>query len=375
MPTTPLNVGVVGGSLGGLFTAALLHQSGHHVTVLERSQTGLARRGAGLVGQQDLYDILARLQLAAVARSGVEARERITLDRRGNVLYRDPTPQTQLSWDYLYDGLRALIPDGRYLLGSAVTAVRPQGREAVVHLERGREQTFDLVVGADGLNSVVRGAVAPGQSANSYVGYVTWRGLVPEEALPEPAANVLLDRFAFYTARHAHMLGYLVPGADGQTTRGLRRYNWVWYRSLSPADLENLMVQSGHSRTGVSLAPGDLPADLRETLVQAATTELPPAMAQAVAAEPEPFLQAIYDYVAPRLSTDNIALVGDAGVVVRPHTAMGAAKAAGDAMALVDLLRTELSVADALEKYNQDRLPVGRTIARYGQQLGESLTL
>ena len=49
----------------------------------------VARRGAGLVGQQDLFDILTRLGLTAVTRSGVEARERITLDRRGDVLSRD----------------------------------------------------------------------------------------------------------------------------------------------------------------------------------------------------------------------------------------------------------------------------------------------
>lgn len=164
--------------------------------------------------------------MQSISAPGVEARERITLDRRGDVLHRDPTPQTQLSWDYLYEGLRTLLPADRYLLGAAVTEVRPMGHGAAALLEDGRELEFDLIVGADGLNSVVRSAVAPGQSANRYGGYVTWRGLVPEDALPEPAASVLLERFAFYTAPRAHMLGYLVSGADGQTARGLRRYNW-----------------------------------------------------------------------------------------------------------------------------------------------------
>jgi len=375
MTVTALRVGVVGGSLGGLFTAALLHQAGHDVTVLERSRAGLARRGAGLVGQQDLFDVLARLGLTAVLRSGVEARERITLDRRGDVRHRDPTPQTQLSWDYICDGLRSLLPADRYRLGSAVTQVRSDGRHATVRIEDGTTIPFDLVVGADGLNSVVRRAVAPVRSDNRYVGYATWRGLVPESALPEGAAHVLLERFAFYTAPGAHMLGYLVPGPDGQTARGLRRYNWVWYRPLPLPDLERLMIACGHTATSSSLAPGELPAELRESLVSAAAAELPPPFADAVVAEPRPFLQALYDYVAPQMSAPSLALVGDAAVVVRPHTAMGAAKAAGDAMALVDLLRTELSLPDALATYDRDRLPVGRSIARYGQQLGDSLPL
>jgi 2-polyprenyl-6-methoxyphenol hydroxylase-like FAD-dependent oxidoreductase len=75
------------------------------------------------------------------------------------------------------------------------------------------------------------------------------------------------------------------------------------------------------------------------------------------------------------MSTSNVALIGDAAVVVRPHTAMGAAKAAGDAMVLADLLDSDLSVAEALAKYNANRLPVGQAIARYGQQLGDSLPL
>jgi 2-polyprenyl-6-methoxyphenol hydroxylase-like FAD-dependent oxidoreductase len=375
MTNDGLRIGVVGGSLGGLFAATLLTRAGHDVTVLERSATGLARRGAGLVAQQELFDILARLGLTEVTGSGVVAHERITLDRRGEVAYRDPSPQTQLSWDYLYEGLRALIPDDRYLLGRSVTAVERRGRETVVRMAEGRSSSFDLVIGADGLNSVTRNAVIPQRTANRYVGYVTWRGLVPEAALPKDAARTLLERFTFYTGPHAHMLGYLVPGPDGEVARGARRYNWVWYRSLAHSELEELLRTSGRAATGGSLAPGDLPSDRRDRLVAAAASELPPQFAQAVSAEPEPFLQAIYDYVAPQMAADGVALLGDAAVVVRPHTAMGAAKAAGDAMALADLLESEPSMTDALRKYDQDRLPVGRAIARYGQQLGSSLPL
>lgn len=375
MTHPPRRVVVVGGSLGGLFVATLLHRSGHDVTVVERSRHGLGRRGAGLVGQHDLFDVLSRLGLKNVLRSGVEARERVTLNRRGDALHRDPTRQTQLSWDYLYDGLRALLPSDRYLLASTVTAVTQRDGLPVIHIDGGAEIPCDVVVGADGLNSVVRDAVAPERSANRYVGYVTWRGLVPESALPEPARSDLLERFAFYTASHSHMLGYLVPGVDGQTQPGERRYNWVWYRSLPAADLERLMVECGHPETSGSLAPGDLTPNLRDSLVDAAASGLPRSFAQAVAAEPRPFLQAIFDYVAPRMSTSNVALLGDAAVVVRPHTAMGAAKAAGDAMVLADLLDSDLSVAEALAKYNANRLPVGQAIARYGQQLGDSLPL
>jgi 2-polyprenyl-6-methoxyphenol hydroxylase-like FAD-dependent oxidoreductase len=377
MTTTPgtpprLDIAVVGGSIGGLFAASLLTRAGHRVTVFERSEHGLARRGAGLVAQQELFELLHLIGRDDAGRVGVVAHERITLDREGAVVHRDPTPQTQLSWDHLYEVLRAAVPKDAYRLASRVRSVHGTEQQAVIELDGDRREAFDLVIGADGLGSVVREAVAPGRTANSPAGYVTWRGLVPESALPAAAGSVLLERFGFFTGPRSHMLGYLVPGPAGEITRGDRRYNWVWYRPMAPDALAALMESAGRPSTDVSLAPGQLPSHLRDDLVAAGTRELPPAFADAVAAEPRPFLQAIFDYVPPRLTQGRVALLGDAAVVVRPHTAMGAAKAAGDAIALSALLDA-LPLGRALARYDAERLPVGRAIADYGRRLAVSL--
>ena len=45
---------VVGGSLGGLMAAGLLHRAGHEVQVLERSPRSLQGRGAGIVTHDSL---------------------------------------------------------------------------------------------------------------------------------------------------------------------------------------------------------------------------------------------------------------------------------------------------------------------------------
>ena len=53
-----LRIRIVGGSLAGLFAGILLQNAGHDVRLYERSVSGLAGRGAGLVGQSDLLRIL-----------------------------------------------------------------------------------------------------------------------------------------------------------------------------------------------------------------------------------------------------------------------------------------------------------------------------
>jgi hypothetical protein len=58
---------IVGGSLGGLFAAALLRMDGHQVRIYERSVTGLAGPGAGLVGQRDIFAILRAVGCEHVA--------------------------------------------------------------------------------------------------------------------------------------------------------------------------------------------------------------------------------------------------------------------------------------------------------------------
>jgi 2-polyprenyl-6-methoxyphenol hydroxylase-like FAD-dependent oxidoreductase len=367
-----LRIRIVGGSLGGLFAAALLRMDGHEVRIYERSASGLGGRGAGLVGQRDIFAILRAVGCEHVAHVGVVARERITFDRDGNIAHRQATPQMQISWDYLYRAFRALVADDDYVLGRAVRSAEQTDEFACLDFEDGGEEVVDLVIGADGVGSVIRRAVTGGPSPSIYAGYVAWRGLLPESALPAVSAAQLLDRFAFYTMPGSHILGYTVTGPNAETERGARRYNWVWYRQVSEGELGKVLTDAEGRVHPHSLAPGQLPDSRRQALVEDAARLLPPPFAAAIAAERQPFVQAIFDYEAPRMTHGRLALLGDAAFVVRPHTAMGVAKAAGDAMALRSCL-ARLPYAEALQAYHRERLPIGAEIAAYGRQLGASL--
>ena len=364
-----MRVAIVGGSLGGLFAAALLRRAGHEIQLFERSRSGLEGRGAGLVGQRDIFAILRAVGCEHVARVGVVARERIILDRSGAVIERHATPQMQISWDHLYRSFRDQLGEQDYQTDRAVVEVGQNADLAWVILDDGGRVDADLVVGADGVGSATRSAVTGSADGARYAGYVAWRGLLPEKDLPPLAADVLLDRFAFFHMPRSHVLGYVVAGPHAEMTPGERRYNWVWYRPVE--DLASALTDRDGGVHRFSLAPGSVADAARDVLLVQAREFLPEVFTQAIAAESAPFIQAIFDYEAPRMVQGRIALLGDAAFVARPHTAMGVSKAAGDAMALSAALAQQ-PVPAALLSYEQVRMPANQAITAYGRRLGKS---
>jgi len=365
-----MRIAIAGGSMAGLFAAALLRRAGHEVEVFERSRSGLEGRGAGLVAQQEVFDLLHAIGRDDVAELGVVARERITLDRAGVVVQRDPRPQMQVSWDHLYIAVRMLIAEDGYHLGRGAIGAGQDADAAWLDLDDGTRVAADLVIGADGIGSAVRKVVVPGDAGPHYAGYVAWRALVPEAAIPAAAASVLSDRFAFYHMPGGQALGYTVAGAQGELEPGGRRYNAVWYRRT--ADLAATLTDAGGRTHPFSLPPGGVAPDAEVALRAAARQLLPPPFAEIFAAEPAPFVQTIFDMETPRMIAGRLALIGDAAFVARPHTAMGVAKAAGDAIALTQAVARGWT-PEARDDFEAQRLEIGTAIVNYGRRLGASL--
>jgi 2-polyprenyl-6-methoxyphenol hydroxylase-like FAD-dependent oxidoreductase len=170
------------------------------------------------------------------------------------------------------------------------------------------------------------------------------------------------------------MLGYLVAGSDGSIASGHRRYNWVWYRARTKQQLTQALTSDSGEIRRYSVPAGSLSQATRRDLVDSARSELPALCAMLVERELNPFVQAIFDYEAPSMVKGRIALLGDAAFVVRPHTAMGVSKAAGDAMTLRDCVTQARSIPEALNRYDNIRHPIGHEIAQYGRQLGASFS-
>jgi 2-polyprenyl-6-methoxyphenol hydroxylase-like FAD-dependent oxidoreductase len=305
-----MRVAVVGGSLAGLFTAKLLTQDGHDVTVYERSVHGLEGRGAGLLGRRETFAILRASGCEHVARVGVVARERIVFGDAGSTVDHKMPSQMQISWDHIYRVFRQRMADGSYLLDRKVEHLREEADQVALGFADGSEVLADLVIGADGIASVVRPMVDGPSATNVYAGYVGWRGLLPELALPDFAAGDLLERFAYFRMPHSHVTGFLVPRPNGETETRSRRYNWVWYRpAVEPTARDDVLTDLEGRIHPYSLPPGAVSERARERLADDAKPLLPLPFAAAIEATARPFVQGIFDYETERMISRRIALV------------------------------------------------------------------
>jgi len=365
---------IIGGSLGGLFIANLLHRQGWDVEVYEQSAAPLAGRGAGIITHPDLFMTLQRIGIVVDDSIGVDIEGRVVFDRSGAVLGTLPLRQCLTTWGRLHTLLLAAFPQQRYHLGHACTGVTQDAQAVTAAFGNGASAQGDLLIGADGIRSVVRNQLAPA-TVPEYAGYIAWRGLAGETDLTPQTRRDLFPKFAFSLAPREHMLGYPVAGFGNSTRTGERCFNFVWYRPThAERELPELCTDIHGHRHDMSIPPPLIRPAVLEAMRGAAREQLSLQFAEVVARTRQPFFQAIFDLESAQMASGRIALLGDAAFVARPHCGMGVSKAAGDAMVLADLLRdSDNDAAAALPRYSAARVRFGRSVVAHARMLGAYL--
>ena len=233
MGTSTRRALVIGGSLGGLFAAHLLRSEGWDARVFERNPEDLTGRGAGLSTHPQLLDILQRIGIDFDATMGVTLDRIIFFDASGRVLVEENTARLMSSWGRLYRALRDPLPAASYRLGMSLIRVEQDARAVTAVFANGERIEGELLVGADGGRSTVREQFLP-DLAPQYAGYVAWRAMLDESAVPPAIRAQVFERYTFCLPEGELFLAYPVPGRNNETEVGRRAYNIVWYRAADP---------------------------------------------------------------------------------------------------------------------------------------------
>ena len=208
---------IVGGGLGGAAAALALHRRGIDVAVYEKAPE-LTEIGAGLnlspnalkafrhLGIEDAVVAVGFQTKDQVIRSFRSGRVIARTKRSGDVAARYGAEFLTIHRADLLDTLSGALPDGMIRLGASSTGVESHDNGAVAHFADGSSVEADVVIGADGIHSVVRDTLF-GPIEPRFTGCICWRGLVPREALADPSYG--LEMTAWW-GPHGHVVHYPV---------------------------------------------------------------------------------------------------------------------------------------------------------------------
>jgi salicylate hydroxylase len=337
----PPRIAILGGGIGGLAAAAFLRREGLAATVYEQA-SHLGEVGAGLVVAPNAARLLRALTvLPAFTERAVRLDTAWEFRRweNGAVLSSEnlTTACQKLYGEHTYTAHRAdllrvigsQVPDDSIQLGRKCTGLSSGNGTHRLAFADGTEAEADVVIGADGIHSLVRNTIA-GESPAAYSGICAFRALVPAERAPEftrRAAQTL------WIGPDHHLVHYPVSGGD--------LINLV---AFAPAG--DYTTESWTATATIEEFLAEFEGwDSRLTgLIRAAET---------------PGRWALLDR-APltRWSKGTVTLLGDAAHPMFPFFAQGAAQSMEDAAVLARCLADGLGdPAAALRRYEELRIP------------------
>jgi salicylate hydroxylase len=331
---------IVGGGIGGTAAAVALARAGIDVRVYEQAQQ-LAEVGAGVSLAPNGLRMLEKLGVGdGIERLGARHLSTELRLSDGRPARHEPHQFARAGRNVgihradLLGLLVAELPPGTVRTGHQCTGLHQDAEGAVASFANGTTATADILIGADGIHSVLQGSVVtPAEPVFS--GVVAYRGLVPR------VGGCPADTMRMWVGESKHFLVFPV--------RAGRLLNYVGF------------VQSDTSVRESWSAPGDRAA------LAGHFAGWDPVIGEVIAAVSKPggsgFQWGMYDRAPlPRWSSGRLTLLGDAAHPMLPHLGQGVNQALEDAVALATLLRaatTSAGVPRALAAY--EKLRRGRT--------------
>ena len=338
---------VVGAGIGGLTAALSLLDKGIQVEVYEQAAE-LKEIGAGLQIGANGSRVLTRLGLGphlerlGVAIHAIEMRD-LDSDQPIHSVPAHRSEATPERMTARYHGtfyqlhrpdlLRMLadaVPEGVVRLGEKAVDFVDDGQAVTVTFESGHQTRGDVLIGADGIRSMVRAALQGGERAGQFSHIAAWRALIPRKNVAH--LNLARDCHV-WLGPHRSAVVYWVHAGELLNFVGMVPAKEAIAESWSATGEVNAIRQSYNA----------VNSRLQAIIDQIDT----------------PFLTGYYyRYPLNDWTRGRVAVLGDAAHPMHPFLAQGACQAIEDAAVLGHVLAVhrDADVAEALTEYQQRRI-------------------
>lgn len=334
-----LPVAIVGAGIGGLAAAATLRRIGHDVQIYEQAHA-FARIGAGIQQSPNSIKVLRALGLEPLLRE-LAFRPNSSLNRQwdtGEITWErmlGDTVERKYGAPYFYmhrgdlhAALAGLVPDDIVHRNRKLTGLEEQADGVTLIFDDGSTAEAGLVIGADGVHSVVR-EILLGAEKPRFTGRVAYRTTFPAALL----GDARIDDCAKWWGPDRHIVIYYVNP---------RRDEIYFVTSTPEPDFE---VESWSAK-------GDLVA------LRGAYKDFHPNVRAVLDACPDVHKWALFERdPLPKWGSNRVTLLGDACHPMTPYMAQGASSAIEDAAILSRCLDGvgEAGIAPALQRYENTR--------------------
>ncbi len=338
-----LSVAVIGAGMGGLATAAALLQKGIKVTVFEQAQQ-FSRLGAGIQIGCNAMQVLRGLGLEETLRHEAfyprswNNKDWRTGEVRFDMIFGE-SAEEKFGAPYLlghrgdlHSALASAVPSEHIRLNHKLTGLDQNGEGVALSFADGQTLTFDAVVGADGVHSLIKDTLF-GKTEPNFTGRIAYRTTFPAELL----GDYEIDECTKWWGPDRHIVIYYVKPDRSE----------VYFVTSQPEP--DFQLESWSTK-------GDI------NVLRAAFEGFHPQVQHVLAACPDVHKWALVDRdPLPTWSDRNVTLLGDACHPMTPYMAQGAAMAMEDAIVLSRCLEgvEPEGVANAFRRFEATRK--GRT--------------
>lgn len=328
-------VGIIGAGPAGLATAIALSKQGIEVHIYERARA-FRPIGAGLTLSPNGLRSLAAIDPDLVEQLKLQGSQikcfKIRTSRRGWPIITQrfkgneyDQPFMAIRWFSLQEILRSKLPSNNLHLNHRLISFQQNHESVTLCFENNKTTTVDLLIGADGINSVVRKQLF-GMENLTYGGWMTWRGLwkYQHRLLPPHQATAFGQKGKIFL---------LLDNGDGYISWSLEMVSQGIHQSKNAKEVKERVIQELSKWHPVVQEVVDFTD--AEIIVE----------------------RPVYNpLMLPQWSSDRVTLIGDAAHYMGPALGQGTNSTFEDVWVLSACLSHHSNVEKALENYEKIRL-------------------